>query len=315
MHSDAGRPGAQAGGAGISATTRVFRPRRKALHSTARTVIPAVIREKKRHLARRDGALARRAVREGRVPSVGPSIAWPAALGTMGDGFVWWRHASHRPHRKPWFLGGRGPPPPLPKTSRQAKAAGGVAACPKASPAQTQPAPRSNRAQAQPRPGSAGRDAGLAAAQAAGPRRRNWVAYSSAEEGAGRSATSSASRRRAEPANAKARADPRARHPQYRRQGPRNVVSFIAGYKFKEGSDGAAGGRRQKLQPVHQGGHPRGRATRRPTRRIVAAMLKGKQAVIKGASARRQPPRSTPTALAGFAKVIGQIDKACNVKR
>ncbi len=47
---------------------------------------------------------------------------------------------------------------------------------------------------------------------------------------------------------------------------------------------------------------------------IVESMLKGKQAVIKGSSARGTATTDTYT-LAGFGQVLAEIDKACKVKR
>jgi hypothetical protein len=92
-----------------------------------------------------------------------------------------------------------------------------------------------------------------------------------------------------------------------------NVVSFIAGYKFKDGSDAplTVGDKSFDLFTKDDTAWARDAAT---DKAIVAAMLKGKQAVIKGSSAKGTATTDTYN-LAGFNKVIEEIDKACKVKR
>jgi hypothetical protein len=92
-----------------------------------------------------------------------------------------------------------------------------------------------------------------------------------------------------------------------------NVVSFVAGYAFKDGSDAELeiGGKKFDLFTKGDTAWARDAAT---DKAIVEAMLKGKQAVIKGSSARGTATTDAYT-LAGFTQVVGEIDKACNVKR
>jgi hypothetical protein len=91
------------------------------------------------------------------------------------------------------------------------------------------------------------------------------------------------------------------------------VVSFIAGYAFKDGSaaDLDIGGKKFSLFTKDDTAWARDAAT---DKAIVEAMLKAKQAVIKGSSARGTATTDTYT-LAGFGQVLGDIDKACKVKR
>jgi hypothetical protein len=91
------------------------------------------------------------------------------------------------------------------------------------------------------------------------------------------------------------------------------VVSFIAGYGFKDGSaaDLDVGGKKFSLFTKDDTAWARDAAT---DKAIVEAMLKAKQAVIKGSSARGTATTDTYT-LAGFGQVLGEIDKACKVKR
>jgi hypothetical protein len=92
-----------------------------------------------------------------------------------------------------------------------------------------------------------------------------------------------------------------------------NVVSFIAGYKFKDGSDAelSVGEKKFDLFTKDDTAWARDAAT---DKAIVDAMLKGKQAVIKGTPAKGAATIDT-YALVGFAQVIVEIDKACNIKR
>jgi len=92
-----------------------------------------------------------------------------------------------------------------------------------------------------------------------------------------------------------------------------NVVSFIAGYAFKEGSDAEVdiGGKKFALFTKGDTAWARDAAT---DKAVVDAMLKGKQAVIRGSSARGTATTDTYS-LAGFTQVISEIDKACKVKR
>lgn len=91
------------------------------------------------------------------------------------------------------------------------------------------------------------------------------------------------------------------------------VVSFIAGYAFKDGSsaDLDIGGKKFSLFTKDDTAWARDAAT---DKAIVEAMLKAKQAVLKGSSARGTATTDTYT-LAGFGQVLGEIDKVCKVKR
>ena len=92
-----------------------------------------------------------------------------------------------------------------------------------------------------------------------------------------------------------------------------NVVNFVAGYPFKDGSEVevVVDARKFTLFTSKEGAWARDPAT---DKAIVEAMAKGKQAVIKGTSARGSVTADTFT-LAGFADALGEIDKACGMKR
>ena len=139
----------------------------------------------------------------------------------------------------------------------------------------------------------------------------SWVAYSSAEKG-GQICYVVGQPAKTEPANIK-------RDPIHllvthnTADKTTNVISFIAGYKFKDGSEAplAVGDKSFDLFTKDDTAWARDPAT---DKAIVAAMLKGKQAVIKGSSAKGTATTDTYN-LAGFSKVIEDIDKACKVKR
>jgi hypothetical protein len=92
-----------------------------------------------------------------------------------------------------------------------------------------------------------------------------------------------------------------------------NVVSFVAGYPFKDASDADldVGGKKFSLFTKDDSAWARDAAT---DKAVVEAMQKGKQAIIKGTSARGTATTDTYT-LAGFAPSLAEIDKACKVKR
>jgi len=92
-----------------------------------------------------------------------------------------------------------------------------------------------------------------------------------------------------------------------------NEVSFNAGYLFKEGSDAelTVDNKKFELFTNKDAAWARDAAT---DKALVEALAKGKQAVIKGVSARGTATSDTYT-LAGFAQALGEIDKACSVKR
>jgi hypothetical protein len=92
-----------------------------------------------------------------------------------------------------------------------------------------------------------------------------------------------------------------------------NVVSFVAGYPFKDGSDAEVdvGGKKFSLFTKDDTAWARDAAT---DKAVVEAMQKGKQATIKGTSARGTVTTDTYS-LTGFAPALAEIDKACKVKR
>lgn len=90
-------------------------------------------------------------------------------------------------------------------------------------------------------------------------------------------------------------------------------VSFNAGYLFKEGSDAelSVDGKRFTLFTNKDGAWSRDAQT---DKAVVNALAKGKQAVIKGTSA-RSTQITDIYSLGGLSQALGQIDKACGVKR
>jgi hypothetical protein len=140
---------------------------------------------------------------------------------------------------------------------------------------------------------------------------QGWTAYSAREKG-GQSCYIVGDPAKTEPANIK-------RDPVHllvthnTADKTTGVVSFIAGYAFKDGSpaDLDVGGKKFSLFTKDDTAWARDAAT---DKAIVEAMLKAKQAVIKGSSARGTATTDTYT-LAGFGQVLGEIDKACKVKR
>jgi len=92
-----------------------------------------------------------------------------------------------------------------------------------------------------------------------------------------------------------------------------NEVSFNVGYLFKEGSDAelTVDNKKFELFTNKDTAWARDAAT---DKAVVEALVKGKQAVMKGVSARGTATTDTYT-LAGFGQALGEIDKACGVKR
>jgi hypothetical protein len=92
-----------------------------------------------------------------------------------------------------------------------------------------------------------------------------------------------------------------------------NVVSFVEGYPLKDGSDVAlaVGANKFELFTKEDSAWAR---TADLDKSIVAALAKGRRAVVKG-----QPQKGSATtdvyALAGFPKALALIDKACAIKR
>jgi len=92
-----------------------------------------------------------------------------------------------------------------------------------------------------------------------------------------------------------------------------NVVNFTAGYAYKEGTEVEVTIDQHKftLFTSKEGAWARDPAT---DKAIAEALAKGKQAVVKGTSARGTNTTDTFT-LAGVAQSLGEIDKACGLKR
>ena len=92
-----------------------------------------------------------------------------------------------------------------------------------------------------------------------------------------------------------------------------NVVSFVAGYPLKEGSEVAIdiGGSKFELFTKDDAAWAR---TAELDRTIVAALGKAKRVVVRGVP-QKGPATTDIYALAGFAKALALIDKACGVKR
>src|SRR6266536_1967091 len=92
-----------------------------------------------------------------------------------------------------------------------------------------------------------------------------------------------------------------------------NVVSFVEGYALKEGSEVAldVGGTKFELFTKDDSAWAR---TSDLDKTIVTALSKAKQAVVKGVP-QKGPSTTDIYPLAGFAKALAAIDKACGVKR
>ena len=92
-----------------------------------------------------------------------------------------------------------------------------------------------------------------------------------------------------------------------------NVVSFMAGYTLKDGSDAELDVGPTKFDLFTKDDSAWAR-TAELDKAIVTALTRAKQAVLKAV-----PPKGGGTAdtysLAGFSQAVGLIDKACGVKR
>jgi hypothetical protein len=92
-----------------------------------------------------------------------------------------------------------------------------------------------------------------------------------------------------------------------------NVVSFVEGYPLKDGSEVALdiGGSKFELFTKDDGAWAR---TTELDKTIVTALSKARQAVVKGMP-QKGPGTTDVYPLAGFAKALAAIDKACGVQR
>jgi hypothetical protein len=92
-----------------------------------------------------------------------------------------------------------------------------------------------------------------------------------------------------------------------------NVVSFAEGYPLQEGSEVSLEVGGAKFELFTKGDTAWAR-TAELDRSIVEAMVKGKQAIIKG-TPQKGPVTTDTYSLAGFGQAVALIDKACDVKR
>lgn len=92
-----------------------------------------------------------------------------------------------------------------------------------------------------------------------------------------------------------------------------NEVGFTSGYLFKDGSDAelTIDGKKFSLFTNKDGAWTRDAAT---DKAVVDALAKGKQAIIKGTSARGTATTDVYS-LSGFTQALIAIDRACGVKR
>jgi hypothetical protein len=138
----------------------------------------------------------------------------------------------------------------------------------------------------------------------------SWTAYQ-AQDGTGLVCYVMAQPQKSEPAGGSRKAMAMVTH----RPGEKiaNVVSFVEGYPLKPGSEVQIdiGGSKFDLFTKDDSAWAR---TAELDRMIVASLGKAKQVVVRG-----MPQKGTATsdtyALAGFAKALALIDKACGVKR
>lgn len=92
-----------------------------------------------------------------------------------------------------------------------------------------------------------------------------------------------------------------------------NVVSLVEGYPLKEGSDVTLDIDGSKFELFTKNDSAWAR-TSELDKSIVTALSKGKQALVKGLP-QRGPATTDIYPLAGFAKALALIDKACGIKR
>jgi hypothetical protein len=92
-----------------------------------------------------------------------------------------------------------------------------------------------------------------------------------------------------------------------------NVVSFVEGYALKDGSEVAleVGDKKFELFTKDDGAWAR---TAELDRTIVGTLAHAKSAIVKGTPQKGRPTTDVYS-LAGFAKALALIDKACGVKR
>jgi Invasion associated locus B (IalB) protein len=138
-----------------------------------------------------------------------------------------------------------------------------------------------------------------------------WTAYIYKEK-SGQVCYLAGDPQKSEPANGK-RKPPTAMVTHRPEEKVANVVNFVEGYPLKEGSEVSLDIGGTKFDLFTKGDSAWAR-TAELDKTIVEAMVKGKQAVVKGAPQKGQPTIDTYS-LAGFAQALAMIDKACGVKR
>lgn len=139
----------------------------------------------------------------------------------------------------------------------------------------------------------------------------SWTAYQ-AKDGTGQVCYVVGQPEKTEPAGA-ARKPPMAMVTHRPGEKIANVVSFVEGYPIKPGSDVSIdiGGSKFDLFTKDDSAWAR---TAELDRMIVTTLGKAKRVVVRGEP--QKGPTTTDTyALAGFAKALALIDKACGVKR
>lgn len=138
-----------------------------------------------------------------------------------------------------------------------------------------------------------------------------WTAYE-AKDRTGRVCYVFGHPQKSEPANAK-RKQPTMMVTHRPEEKIANVVSFMAGYPLKDGSDAELDVGPTKFELFTKDDSAWAR-TAETDRAIVTALSRGKQAVLKAAPA-KGPNTLDIYSLAGFTQALGLIDKACGVKR
>ena len=138
-----------------------------------------------------------------------------------------------------------------------------------------------------------------------------WSAYASADK-TGRVCYLVGKPQKSEPAGV-ARKEPMAMVTHRPAENIANVVSFVEGYPLKEGSDVTleVAGKKFELFTKDDSAWAR---TAELDRTIVTTLAHGASAVVNGTPQKGRPTVDT-YALAGFAKALALIDKACGVKR
>jgi Invasion associated locus B (IalB) protein len=158
---------------------------------------------------------------------------------------------------------------------------------------------------------------GIAAAETAVPAATplgtfdSWTAYE-AEDKTGRVCYLAGTPRKSEPAGF-ARKAPMAMVTHRPAENIADVVSFVEGYRLKEGSDVTLEIGRSKFELFTDGDSAWAR-TSELDRTIVTTLAKSGQVVVKG-TPQRGPTTIDVYSLAGFSKALAAIDKACGIKR